>query len=74
MDSFYFNDELECRYCGYRFFISGDRDIQFPTFCPECGEIEVFRVSWAVGEGRKTDLIDSPNLNEDLRSGLLSFE
>ncbi len=43
MDSFYFHDELECRNCGYRFFISGDRAIQFPTFCPECGEIEVYR-------------------------------
>ncbi len=43
MDTFCFNEELECHYCGYRFYMAGGQASRFPAFCPECGETKVHR-------------------------------
>ncbi len=75
MEGFYFNEELECHYCGYRFFLAGDRVIQFPTFCPECGETEVYRAKWNYDDDDEfEDTAEEADYGYSGSKGMLSIE
>jgi predicted RNA-binding Zn-ribbon protein involved in translation (DUF1610 family) len=74
MDSFLFNQELECRSCGYRFFMTGDRVFQYPSFCPECGETEVYRAPWDQDEDEGNDFFDHADFDGPGMTSMISYD